>query len=120
MRRKRSILTIYHGTDIKGANLILRTGQLRGDPPLFGPAVCTRLTRAMSFAVHKCGRRVRRVGRVIELTVEHSLIKAAAPDTTPDTYTLDAMTALHLDDSRVINVRILTPRQWDRMNQAAR
>jgi len=30
------------------------------------------------------------------------------------------MTALHLDDSRVINLRVLTPRQWDRMILTAR
>ena len=110
---------VYHGTDLKAANAIRRQGVLRGDWPLFGPGICLTLERAVNFVCIKAGARTRRTGRVLELTIEPSLLANAEPETVCDALTLvddvayRPLRELRLDDPRIKSWRVLTMKDVD-------
>jgi hypothetical protein len=50
---------------------------------------------------------------VLALQVRAELMDVATPDTEVGAFTLDDVRALSLDDSRVLDVKTIPPREWD-------
>ncbi len=113
-------MIVYHGTDVKAMNSILKERVLRGDPPLFGVGVCTTLRQAMDFCCMKAGPKTRRVARVLRLEVRAELLSSATPESCGEAVTLNRagsrrpLHELSLDDESVLGFDILTMGQWER------
>ena len=90
-------MKFYHGTDIKTAKIIVSTGILKGDYPLFGVGICTSPQRALNFANIRCTglfikkglSQVRRSICLIEFDASTDILIGATSENCKDAFTLN-------------------------------
>jgi len=89
-------MTVYHGTDLLTARLIIESGSLLGDYPIFGVGFCTQASRARNFAcirVQKFLSKGRAYARkmicVLEFEISEEDFKNASPESVEHAYTMN-------------------------------
>lgn len=86
------MIRVYHGTDLKSALSVKKSGKLTGDGPAFGPGVCTTMERALNFSAIKAmqyGLQARKKGRVLSFYIPEEMIARASKENCIDAFTLN-------------------------------
>ncbi|MEO6304809.1 MAG: hypothetical protein ABIP51_16735 [Bacteroidia bacterium] len=89
-------MTVFHGTDIETAKIIIETGVLKGDAPLFGSGFCTNKGIALSFAAVKVQKYLSK-GReyassqiaIIEFEITDEIFKSAYKESNLGAFTME-------------------------------